>query len=104
MAGAGKPGPPKGRRPRPPARRGGGGAGGEGAGPPAEPGRGRLPTPSPATVFERPVPASLVDSAGAGIGITDRGGLTAVPRAVAVDGGPPHRVLDWAGPWLVDTE
>ena len=76
----------------------------ETASPSAGPWPGRLPEPSPATVLERPVPVSLVDSAGARIGITDRGGLTAVPRALAVADGPAQRVLDWAGPWLVDTE
>ena len=69
-----------------------------------EPWPGRLPAPSPATVFERTVPARLVDSSGARVGITDRGELTAVPHAVVIDDGPSRRIRDWAGPWLVDTE
>lgn len=72
--------------------------------PPEEPWPGRLPAPSPATVFERTVPARLVDSAGVRVGITDRGELTATPHAIVVDEGPPRRIRDWAGPWLVDTE
>jgi protein ImuB len=71
--------------------------------PPEEPWPGRLPAPSPATVFERTVPARLVDSAGVRVGITDRGELSAAPHAVVIDEGPPRRIRDWAGPWLVDT-
>lgn len=72
--------------------------------PPEQPWPGRLPAPSPATVFERTVPARIVDRSGARVGITDRGELTAAPHAMALDNDPPRRVLDWAGPWLVDTE
>lgn len=71
---------------------------------PEEPWPGRLPAPSPATVFGNTVPARLVDSSGARVGITDRGELTAAPHAVVIDEGPPRRIRDWAGPWLVDTE
>ncbi|MFD2421519.1 DNA polymerase Y family protein [Amycolatopsis pigmentata] len=71
---------------------------------PEAPWPGRLPAPSPATVFERTVPARLVDSSGVRVGITDRGELTAAPHAVVIDEGPLRRIRDWAGPWLVDTE
>jgi protein ImuB len=54
-------------------------------------------------VFEHAVPARLIDAAGARVGITDRRELTAVPYAVAVADDPPRRVVDWAGPWQVDT-
>lgn len=73
------------------------------ASPPEQPWPGRLPAPSPATVFEHAVPARLIDAAGARVGITDRRELTAVPYAVAVADDPPRRVVDWAGPWQVDT-
>ncbi|HET6500000.1 MAG TPA: DNA polymerase Y family protein [Amycolatopsis sp.] len=74
------------------------------ASPPEEPWPGRLPAPSPSTVFERARPARLVDSAGRPVGISDRGELTGVPHTVTLNDAPPQRVLDWAGPWLVDTE
>lgn len=76
----------------------------EPASPPEQPWPGRLPAPSPATVLEHAVPARLMDAAGARVGITDRRELTAVPHAVAVADDPPRRVVDWAGPWQVDTE
>jgi protein ImuB len=69
--------------------------------PPEMPWPGRLPPPSPATVFEQAVPVRVVDAAGAEVRLTPRGELTAAPAAVAVPGSPPRQVLDWAGPWLV---
>ncbi|WP_216217666.1 DNA polymerase Y family protein [Amycolatopsis aidingensis] len=62
---------------------------------------GRLPSPSPATVFERPVRAVVTDSAGAEVGITERHRITATPHRVALGTGAERRVLDWAGPWPV---
>ncbi|WP_179956679.1 DNA polymerase Y family protein [Amycolatopsis anabasis] len=72
--------------------------------PPGAPWPGRLPAPSPATVFERVLPARVTDSAGREVGITERRVLTEPPFEVAVDGGPAARVLDWAGPWPVDAQ
>ncbi|MFC4004457.1 DNA polymerase Y family protein [Prauserella oleivorans] len=60
----------------------------------------RLPGPSLATVFEEPVPATVVDADGAEVGVTDRYRLTARPYEVTVDG-EARRVRDWAGPWPV---
>ncbi|WP_235999718.1 DNA polymerase Y family protein [Qaidamihabitans albus] len=62
---------------------------------------GRLPAPSPATVFEKPVPATVADPAGADVDITDRQRITGPPDSVAIEGGPARRVADWAGPWPV---
>jgi protein ImuB len=74
------------------------------ADPPDAPWPGRLPAPSPATVYERPVPARVTDAEGREVGVTARRVLTGPPHAVSVDGGPVRRVLDWAGPWLVDAQ
>ncbi len=62
---------------------------------------GRLPAPSPATVYEQPLPATVTGADGIEVGITDRNDLTQVPCRVTVSSGPPRRVLDWAGPWVV---
>ncbi|TVS99776.1 DNA polymerase Y family protein [Amycolatopsis bartoniae] len=62
---------------------------------------GRLPQPSPATVFAEPGPARVRDAAGAEVGLTRRRELTAPPAVVLLRGGP-RQVLDWAGPWLVE--
>lgn len=63
---------------------------------------GRLPAPSPATVFpagvDRP-PVEVLDDRGALVTVTGRALLTARPHRVAVRGGPPQEVLGWAGPW-----
>ena len=60
---------------------------------------GGLPDPAPTVVPETPVPARLLDGDGAGVGVTDRGELTAAPAGVAIAGGPGRAVLGWAGPW-----
>ncbi|NIH85568.1 protein ImuB [Amycolatopsis granulosa] len=63
---------------------------------------GRLPAPSPATVYAQPLPARVLDAAGHEVRITRRRELSAPPHRVAVGDGPLRDVLDWAGPWLVD--
>ncbi|HEX2299433.1 MAG TPA: DNA polymerase Y family protein [Pseudonocardiaceae bacterium] len=63
---------------------------------------GRLPAPSPSRLLTRPRPAEVLDDAGRGVGVSDRGVLTGVPYRVAVNGRPPRRVLSWAGPWPVE--
>ncbi|MEV6908937.1 DNA polymerase Y family protein [Amycolatopsis sp. NPDC051071] len=62
---------------------------------------GRLPSPSPATVFTRPVPAEVLDEDGRAVEITVRRRVTAAPFLVSFEGGEPREVLSWAGPWLV---
>lgn len=75
---------------------------------PAEPSwPGRLPAPSPATVYAAawhvpPPPAEVLDAAGGPVGVTARAMLTAPPHRIAVDGRPPRAVLGWAGPWPVE--
>jgi protein ImuB len=73
-------------------------------GPPGATWPGRLPSPSPATVFDPPRPARVVDAEGREVGMTARRRLTAPPDGVSLDGGPVRRVLGWAGPWLVDAQ
>ncbi|MGB6163560.1 MAG: DNA polymerase Y family protein [Pseudonocardiaceae bacterium] len=63
---------------------------------------GRLPAPSPSRVPTRPLPAEVLNDAGAVVGVSGRGMLTSVPHRIAVDGHPPRRVLAWAGPWPVE--
>lgn len=63
---------------------------------------GRLPQPSPATVFAEPVPARVTDSASADLSLTRRRELSAPPSVVTLPGTQPRQVLDWAGPWLVE--
>jgi protein ImuB len=63
---------------------------------------GRLPTPSPSTVFANPLPAKVFDKNGHRIDISGRHELTAPPSQVSIDGGQPRRVRAWAGPWPTD--
>jgi len=63
---------------------------------------GRLPAPSPATVFEHPPAVSVTDASGRELGMTERHLLTAAPSRVTVGDEPPRTVNMWAGPWPVD--
>ncbi|WP_233611803.1 DNA polymerase Y family protein [Amycolatopsis sp. WAC 01376] len=62
---------------------------------------GRLPSPSPATVFVPPVPAQVLDENGHAVEITARRRVSAAPFLVSFEGGEPREVLAWAGPWFV---
>lgn len=62
---------------------------------------GRLPAPSPSRVPPDPPPAVVLDAVGDVVRCTERGELGYPPATVAVDGGPPRRVLGSAGPWVV---
>lgn len=63
---------------------------------------GRLPEPSPATVFTRQVKAMVLDVRGVTVELTDRAVLTGVPYRVAVADAEAQPVIGWAGPWPVD--
>jgi protein ImuB len=81
---------------------GGGWAGGGRAG--GEPWPGAVPSPSPALLFDPPVPAELLDDAGRPLLVDGRGEPTGAPGhlrspALAGGGGP---VAVWAGPWVHD--
>jgi protein ImuB len=72
------------------------------AGPMAVPWPGRVPAPAPAIVHPQPLPAEVVDAAGAGVVVDGRGLLGAPPSRLRVRGGPWSAITAWAGPWLVD--
>lgn len=63
---------------------------------------GRLPAPSPATVFAHRVKAEVLDEHGTALALTERHLLTGAPHRVVVEDGPGRLVLEWAGPWPVD--
>jgi protein ImuB len=63
---------------------------------------GRVPPPSPATVFAEPVVADVVDARGSPVGVTGRCALSAPPARVSMAGEPWADVVAWAGPWPVD--
>jgi len=65
----------------------------------AAPWPGRLPSPSPMTVFADARAAQLVDREGAPVVIDDAGLLSTEPARCAVNGGSERRVINWAGPW-----
>ena len=48
-----------------------------------------------------PLPAALCDAAGQPVLLAGPDLLTAPPRTLAVDDGPPVEVRGWAGPWPV---
>lgn len=62
---------------------------------------GRLPAPSPATVFTTPQPAEVTDDAGHVVGVTGRYAVTAPPTWLSLDG-VRQPIIGWAGPWPVD--
>jgi protein ImuB len=62
---------------------------------------GRLPAPSPATVYPAPRPAAVTDEAGAAVTVTGRALMSAPPARLSVGGGPWLAVTSWAGPWPV---
>jgi protein ImuB len=62
---------------------------------------GRLPAPSPATVYPVPRPAAVTDEAGATVTVTGRALMSAPPARLSVGGGPWLAVTSWAGPWPV---
>lgn len=64
---------------------------------------GRVPSPSPATVFadvDRPGVA-VVDETGATVRVDGRAAMTSAPSTVSIGGGKPQQVAGWAGPWPV---
>jgi protein ImuB len=86
-------------------------AAGEGT-PPARPGPaappgpapwpGRVPDPAPAIVHPEPLPAEVVDAAGAVVTVDGRGLLGPPPSRLRVQGRGWSAIAAWAGPWPVD--
>jgi protein ImuB len=70
--------------------------------PPVPPWPGRLPSPSPATVYPEPLPADVRDEGGQAVRVTGRNAVSAPPARIALDGARPDEVTAWAGPWPVD--
>jgi protein ImuB len=75
---------------------------GDPAWPGAAPWPGRVPDPAPAIVHPEPLPAEVVDAAGAGVTVDGRGMLGAPPSRLRVGDGGWSAVAAWAGPWPVD--
>jgi protein ImuB len=65
---------------------------------------GRIPPPSPATVYPHPLPASVTCAAGEPVTVTGRAAISAPPAWLAIDGTPPLEITAWAGPWPVDEQ
>ena len=63
---------------------------------------GRVPAPSPSTVFAPMLAAEVVAQSGEPVGVTGRGAVTAAPARLSVDGGRWAPVTGWAGPWPAD--
>jgi protein ImuB len=61
---------------------------------------GSLPDPLPATVFDEPVRAAVLDGDGDMVAVGARGEATAEPAALVVDGRM-RAIRTWAGPWPV---
>ena len=69
---------------------------------PRGPWPGRVPPPSPATVWSEPVPAEVVDEEGRPVVVDGRASPSGAPSRVSVDGGRWKEIGAWAGPWPVD--
>lgn len=63
---------------------------------------GRLPAPSPATVYPEPLPADVLDRDGRTVRVSGRLELSGAPATVRIGDGQPVGVVAWAGPWPVD--
>jgi protein ImuB len=77
----------------------------------AGPWPGCLPAPSPATVFDDPLPLDVLDEQGQVVRVSGRGTVSADPAGIRLllgseaEGwrrGPMQEVRSWAGPWPVD--
>lgn len=62
---------------------------------------GAIPTPAPTLVHDPPLPAEVLDSAGASVVVDGRHRISAPPAQVVV-GGAASVVVGWAGPWPAD--
>jgi len=68
----------------------------------AVPWPGQVPAPAPAVVYPEPLPAEVVDAAGASVAVDGRGLLGSLPSRARVQGRAWSAITAWAGPWLVD--
>lgn len=69
-----------------------------------QPWPGSIPGPSPTTVFERPLPVTVLSDAGQSLEVDDRGRLSGTPaRFSPTEVATTWRaVKSWAGPWSVN--
>lgn len=65
---------------------------------------GQLPAPSPATVLADAVPAEVFDHTGQMVRVNGRGGLSAAPAMMSVQGRAAQVITAWAGPWPLDEQ
>ncbi|GAA3222219.1 DNA polymerase Y family protein [Dactylosporangium siamense] len=63
---------------------------------------GRLPAPSPATVYPRPLPAEVTDKDGQVVRVSGRLELSGAPKNIKIQDKEPVDIVAWAGPWPVD--
>jgi protein ImuB len=63
---------------------------------------GRLPDPAPATVWNPPRSAQLVDANGALVKVTSRGFVSAAPACLTINGTISQTVVGWSAPWPVE--
>lgn len=68
----------------------------------APPWPGRVPPPSPALVFDPPLPVELTDADGRPVRVSSRGAESGAPAWLSLAGARPVEVASWAGPWLAD--
>ncbi|HTX86009.1 MAG TPA: DNA polymerase Y family protein [Streptosporangiaceae bacterium] len=61
----------------------------------------QIPAPSPATVFDVPLAASVTDDSGQPVTVSGRAQLSAPPTWLSAAGGPARAVTAWAGPWPI---
>jgi hypothetical protein len=78
------------------------GAGGDARPHDDRPWPGQVPSPAPALVFARPLPALLEDAEGRAVGVTGGGMVSGAPSRLSLAGERWRSVSGWAGPWPVD--
>jgi protein ImuB len=62
----------------------------------------QIPAPSPATVFDVPLAASVTDDSGQPVTVSGRAQLSAPPAWLSAAGGSARAVTAWAGPWPIN--
>jgi len=63
---------------------------------------GRLPSPQPAVVLDRPEPVTVTDREGNTVTVSGRGEVSAAPQRVTDSRGGSRTVVSWTGPWPLD--
>lgn len=62
---------------------------------------GQLPGPSPATVFDEPLPVQVLDGMGTPVDVDKRGLLTGAPALLTASPSGSFTISSWAGPWPI---